>query len=136
MKEEYNSIVAFADLNALEFFKKQGFLEVAESTKQSSDLRRVIELCDESLLMAYKLPNFTITAQIQVIEKPSTELNRLSYIGMSLNYSEGARSRLDVKVAEFKQLVDDYDLNFRVHRIHRTRDGSKFKPKCFLAKCK
>ena len=64
LKEVYSSIVSFADLNALEFFKKQGFLEVGTTTKQYSDLLRVVERCDESLLMAYKLPNFTVTAQI------------------------------------------------------------------------
>ena len=53
LKNNYSSIVAFADLNALEFFKKQSFLEVGESTRQYKDLLRVIERCDESLLMAF-----------------------------------------------------------------------------------
>ena len=131
MKEFYSSIVAFADLNALEFFKKQGFLEVGVQTKQYADLLRVIEHCDESLLMAYKLPNFTVTAQIQLIEKPNAEKIRLD-IGMSFTYPEGQRLRLDEKIAEFKKLVSGYEVSFRAHRIVRAHEGAKFKPKCFL----
>ena len=48
----------------------------------------------------------------------------------------GPRSRLEQNVAEFKKLVDDYDAAFRAHKIRRTQTGGKFKPKCFLSKCK
>ena len=57
--------------------------------------------------MAYKLPNFTVTAQIQIIEKPNTEKKRL---GLGVNFQHPERLRLDEKVAEFKTLVDAYEI--------------------------
>ena len=56
--------------------------------------------------MAYKLPNFTVTAQIQIIEKHNTEKKRL---GLGVNFQPEIL-RLDEKVAEFKTLVDAYEV--------------------------
>ena len=119
LKEAYSSIVAFADLRALEFFKRQGFLEVGTMTKQYSDLLRVIERCDKSILMAYKLPNFTVTAQIHIIDRPSrnSERDKLKIKMKNFDFQVGQRSRLDQNIAEFRKLVDTYEVEFRAHRI-------------------
>ena len=86
--------------------------------------------------MAYKLPNFTVTAQIQIIERPNAEKNRLNIKMKNFEYPAGQRLKLDERVTEFKKLVDVYESEFRAHKMMRVHGDSKFKPKCFLTRCK
>ena len=123
LKSQYSSIVAFADLNALEFFDKQGFTEVDATSQQYSDLLRVIERCDESLLMAFNLPSFSVTAKIQIIERPHREL-----VGLfdSASYSKDKmRIHLDDKkqlidtVNDFKGAIVAFESSLAMHRARR-----------------
>ena len=113
--------MAFADLNALEFFGKQGFVEVETSSQQYNDLLRVVERFDESLLMAINLPNFTVTAKIQIIDKPHRELVRLfdSSIPNEFWILNDEKKKLTDTINDFKGAMVAFDSSIAVHRYKR-----------------